>query len=91
VFSTAYNSIKGDGSQVNGLRRLCCEGGVMFLIGLWCVAQSCCVITVFRVACCTLNVSAVGLLTQGVDTASINQSINQKLNFDVTFLLNFSF
>jgi hypothetical protein len=85
VFSTAYNLIKGDGSQVNGLRRLCCEG-VMFLIGLWCVAQSRCVITVFRVACCTLNVSAVG-----VDTASINQSINQKLNFDVTFLLNFSF
>jgi hypothetical protein len=56
---------------MNGLRRLCYEG-VMFLIGLLCVAQSCCVITVFRGACCTLNVSAVGLQTQGVDTASIN-------------------
>jgi hypothetical protein len=78
VFSTAYNLIKGDGSQVNGLRRLCYEG-VMFLIGLLCVAQSCCVITVFRVACCTLNVSAVGLLTQGVDTASINQSFEKSI------------
>jgi hypothetical protein len=40
-------------------------------------AQSCCVITVFRVACCTFNVAVVGLLTQGVDTASINQSFKQ--------------
>jgi uncharacterized membrane protein YiaA len=47
------------------------------LIGLLCVAQSCCVITVFRVACCTSNVSAVGLLMQGVDTASINQSFKK--------------
>jgi hypothetical protein len=47
------------------------------LIGLLCVAQSCCVITVLRVACCTLNVSMVGLLRQGVDTASINQSFKQ--------------
>jgi hypothetical protein len=78
VFSTAYNLIKGDGSQVNGLRRLCCEG-VMFLIGLLCDAQSCYVITVFRVACCTLNVSAAGLLTQGVDTASINQSFKKSI------------
>jgi hypothetical protein len=38
----------------------------MFLIGLLCDAQSCYVITVFRVACCTLNVSAAGLVTQGV-------------------------
>jgi hypothetical protein len=53
----------------------------MFLIGLLCDAQSCYVITVFRVTCCTLNVSAAGLLTQGVATASIN--------FDLTFLLNF--
>jgi hypothetical protein len=51
----------------------------MFLIGLLCVAQSCCVITVFRVACCTLNVSAVGLLTQGVDTASNNQSFEKSI------------
>jgi hypothetical protein len=64
VFSTAYNLIKGDGSQVNGLRRLCYEG-VKFLIGLLCVAQSCCVITVFRVACCTLNVSVVGVANTG--------------------------
>jgi hypothetical protein len=49
------------------------------LIGLLCVAQSCCVITVFRVACCTSNVSAVGLLTQGVDTASINQSLKKSM------------
>jgi hypothetical protein len=49
------------------------------LVGLLCVAQSCCVITVFRVACCTSNVSAVGLLTQGVDTASINQSIKKSM------------
>jgi hypothetical protein len=49
-------------------------------LGLMCVAQSCCVINVFRVACCTFNVSmpsVVGLLTQGVDTASINQSFKQ--------------
>jgi hypothetical protein len=44
------------------------------LFGLLCVAQSCCVIIVFRVACCTFNVSVAGLLTHGVDTASINQS-----------------
>jgi hypothetical protein len=49
----------------------------MFLIGLLCDAQSCYAITVFRVACCTLNVSAAGLLTQGVDTASINQSFKK--------------
>jgi hypothetical protein len=80
VFSTAYHLIKGDGSQVNGLRRLCYEGVMhMFLIGLLCVAQSCCVIAVFRVACCTLNVSAVGLLAQGVDTASINQSFEKSI------------
>jgi hypothetical protein len=51
-------------------------------------AQSCCVITVFRVACCTFNVAVVGLLTQGVDTASINQSIIQTIYGDLTFLLN---
>jgi hypothetical protein len=61
---------------MNGLRRLCYEG-VMFLIGLLCIAQSCCVITVFRVACCTFNVAVVGLLTQEVETASINQSFKQ--------------
>jgi hypothetical protein len=32
-------------------------------IGLMCVAQSCFVISVFRGACCTFNVSVVGLLT----------------------------
>jgi hypothetical protein len=46
-------------------------------IGLMCVAQSCCVINVFRGACCTFNVSVVGSLTQRVDTASINQSFKQ--------------
>jgi hypothetical protein len=46
-------------------------------IGLMRVAQHCCAITVFRGACCTFNVSVVGLLTQGVDTASINQSFKQ--------------
>jgi hypothetical protein len=45
--------------------------------GLMCVAQSCCVINVFRGACFTFNVSVVGLLTQGVDTASINQLLKQ--------------
>jgi hypothetical protein len=50
-----------------------------FFIGLLCVAQSYCVIAVFRVACFTLNVSAVGLLTQGVDTASINQSFKKPI------------
>jgi hypothetical protein len=48
-------------------------------IGLMCVAQSCCVIYVLRGACCTFNISAVGLLTQGVDTASINQSFKQQM------------
>jgi hypothetical protein len=57
---------------VGGVVRVSCS-----LFGLLCVAQSCCVITVFRVACCTFNVSVVGLLTQGVDTASINQSFKQ--------------
>jgi hypothetical protein len=52
------------------------------------VAQSCCVIAVFRGACCTFNVSAVGLRTQGVDTAAIIQSIIQTINGDLTFLLN---
>jgi hypothetical protein len=47
------------------------------LIGLLCVAQSCCVITAFKVACCTSDVSEVGLLMQGVDTTSINQSFKQ--------------
>jgi hypothetical protein len=46
-------------------------------IGLMCVAQFCCVINVFRGACCTFNVSVVGSLTQRVDTASINQSFKQ--------------
>jgi hypothetical protein len=58
-------------SYVGGVVRVSCSS-----IGL-CVAQSCCVITVFRVACCTFNVAVVGLLTQGVDTASINQSFKQ--------------
>jgi hypothetical protein len=44
------------------------------LFGLLCVGQSCGVVIVFRVACCTFNVSVAGMLTQGVDTASINQS-----------------
>jgi hypothetical protein len=66
---------------VNGLRRLVCEG-VMFYV--YCVVLSPAVlsnnvITVFRVACCTSNVSAVGLLTQGVDTASINQSFKKSM------------
>jgi hypothetical protein len=47
------------------------------LFHLLCVAQSCCVITVFRLACCASHVSVVGLLKQGVDTASINQSFKQ--------------
>jgi hypothetical protein len=47
------------------------------LFDLLCVAPSCCFITVFRVACCAVHVSVVGLLTQGVDTASINQSFKQ--------------
>jgi hypothetical protein len=51
-----------------------------FFIGLLGVAQSCCVIiAVFRVACFTSNVSAVGLLTQGVDTVSINQSFKKSI------------
>jgi hypothetical protein len=49
------------------------------LIGLLCVAQSCCDITVFRVACCTSNVSVVALLMQGVNTASINQSFKKTM------------
>jgi hypothetical protein len=48
-------------------------------IRLTCVAQSCCVINVFRVACCTFNVAVVGLLTQGVDTAFINHSKQKKV------------
>jgi hypothetical protein len=56
------------------------------LIGQLCVAQSCSLITVFRMACCTSNVSAVGLLMQGVDTTYINQSF-KKNNSDVTFLV----
>jgi hypothetical protein len=55
-----------------GVVRVSCS-----LIGLMCVAQSCCVITVFRVASCTSNVSAVGLLMQGVDTACINRSFKK--------------
>jgi hypothetical protein len=62
------------------------------LIGLFCVAQSCCVIAVFRVAYCTFNVSVVGsliiVITQGVDTENINQSIIQTINVDFTFLSN---
>jgi hypothetical protein len=59
-------------SYVGGVVRVSCSS-----IGLMCVAQSCCVITVFRGACCTFNVAVVGLLTQGVDTASINQLFKQ--------------
>jgi hypothetical protein len=59
-------------SYVGGVVRVSCSS-----IGQMCVAQSCYVITVFRVACCTFNVSVVGLLTQRVDTASINQSFKQ--------------
>jgi hypothetical protein len=76
--------LKGDGSQGNGLRvrYVCYVGGVVrvtcSLIGIMCASQSYCIATVFRVACCTFNVSVVvGLLTQGVDTASINQSFKQ--------------
>jgi hypothetical protein len=60
------------------------------LFGLLCVAQSCCAISVFRVACCTFNVFVARLLMQGVDTAFINQSIIQTTNGDVTVLLNVS-
>jgi hypothetical protein len=59
-------------SYVGGVVRVSCSS-----IGLICVAQSCCVINVFRGAYCTFNVFVVGLLTQGVDTASINQSFKQ--------------
>jgi hypothetical protein len=54
------------------------------LVGLLFVAQSCCVITVFRVACCTSNVSAVGLLTQGVDV----QAPSKILHHTTTRLLD---
>jgi hypothetical protein len=67
--------LEGDGYPMNGLCRRCCEG-VMFLD--WSIV-CCCVIAVLRVAYCTLNVSVVGLLTQGVDTASINQSFKQQM------------
>jgi hypothetical protein len=63
---------KGDGSQVNGLRGLCCEG-VMFLD--WSLV--CCSVLLcyyFVQSGMLSNVSAVGLLMQGVDTASINLS-----------------
>jgi hypothetical protein len=59
-------------SYGGGVARVLCSS-----IGLMCVAQSCCVITMFRVASCTSNVSAVGLLMQGVDTACINQSFKK--------------
>jgi hypothetical protein len=68
-------------SYVGGVVRVSCSS-----IGLTCVAQFCCVITVFRVACCTFNVAVVGLLTQGDDTASINQSF-KTIHDDLTFLL----
>jgi hypothetical protein len=57
---------------VGGVVRVSCS-----LFGLLCVAQSCCAINVFRVACCMFSVSVVRLLTQVVDTASINQSFKQ--------------
>jgi hypothetical protein len=41
------------------------------------VRVSCSSIGLTRVAQSTFNVSVVGLLTQGVDTASINQSFKQ--------------
>jgi hypothetical protein len=58
------------------------------LIGLIWVAQSCCVIDVFRVAWCTFNASVAGSLTQGVSTELINQSIIQTINGSFTFLSN---
>jgi lipid-binding SYLF domain-containing protein len=54
-------------SYVGGVVRVPCSS-----IGLMCGVQSCCVINVFRGACCTVNVSVVGSLTQEVDTASLN-------------------
>jgi lipid-binding SYLF domain-containing protein len=59
-------------SYIGGVVRVSCSS-----IGLMCVAQSCCVIPVFRGACCTFNISVEGSLTQGVDIASINQSFKQ--------------
>jgi hypothetical protein len=54
----------------------------------WSIVRCLVVITVFRVACRTSIVSVVGLLRQCVHTASINQSVIQAINGDLTFQVN---